>query len=55
MELVVNFKVEKETKGTWRYVEVGDINNQIIGTLYIKKPALNGKVPQTLVVTVKGE
>mgnify|MGYP007132578188 CR=1 FL=1 len=52
----VNFTFERETKGAVRYQEVvpsGDPERRVIGTLYLRKTALNGTVPQRLTVTIK--
>lgn len=35
--ITVNFTVERETKGTFRYAEDGD--DPIVGTLYLRKSA----------------
>jgi hypothetical protein len=56
MARTIHFRVEKETKGAVRYQEVNedgsDVFNAAIGTLYIRKSALPGKVLDTLTVTV---
>ena len=49
---------EKETKGTVRYTEVlpstGKApDNPVIGTLYIKKPALDNRRPKGIKVTIE--
>ena len=38
--MLAKFKLEKETKGTFRYSEVAEDDNPVIGALYIKKHAL---------------
>lgn len=53
MPITVKFKLEKETKGTFRYAEV-ETDGQLlsIGTLYIKKHILPHK-PENLTVEIK--
>ena len=53
MELIATFKVDKETKGTFRYKEVSEPGKEVIGMLYVKKTAME-KSYDTLTVTVKG-
>ena len=36
------FELERETKGTYRYKELS--NTPVVGTLYIKKSAMNNPV-----------
>lgn len=55
----INFVFEKETPGAVRFQEVDATGNKVkveggakIGTLYVRKTALNGEVPQKLLVTV---
>lgn len=55
----VNFSLEKETKGALRYQETDGNGQPVkieggakIGTLYIRKSALNGEMPAKLIVTV---
>lgn len=50
--IVVDFEIERETKGTWRYKEVAAAGSALIGTLYIKKSAFDGEPPNRLVVTI---
>lgn len=52
MNYRLTFTLEKETKGTYRYAEVADGPNPVVGTLYIKKSALTGDAPSTLTVTI---
>jgi hypothetical protein len=58
MELTAKMVFERETKGAVRYQEVDsdgkalDILDSIIGTLYIRKTALNGQAPKTVTVIV---
>lgn len=56
-ELVI-FHKEKETKGAVRYKEVDSaggemlLENAVIGTLYVRKSAIKGDIPNILRVTV---
>lgn len=47
---------EKETKGTYRFVQVDKDGNEAanaeIGQLYIRKHAFNGKAPDRLTIIV---
>ena len=58
MERTLNFRIEKETKGALQYKEytdegkVADTTQMLIGTLYLRKSAVDGK-PGVLSVTVK--
>lgn len=61
--MIIHFFLERETKGAVRYQEVTEggrvkeINNPddqlVIGTLYVRKSALNGKIPVKLEIEVK--
>ena len=57
MERKLNFRIEKETKGALQYKEytdqgtVADTTQMMIGTLYLRKSAVDGK-PGVLHVTV---
>lgn len=57
MERKLSFRIEKETKGALQYKEYGedgkqaDIASAMIGTLYLRKSAVDGK-PGVLHVTV---
>jgi len=53
MEKTLTFNLEKETKGTWRYAEVAEGPDPVVGTLYVKKSALTGDAPKVLTVTIK--
>lgn len=55
----IKMAMEKETPGTWRYVEVDDEGkkkhfNPVLGTLYIKKSAFE-RAPATLTVSITPE
>ncbi len=61
-ELVVNFKLEKTTPGALRYqetksdkdltpVEIG--KGAKVGTLYVRKTAVDGEEPKTCCMTLK--
>lgn len=56
----VTFALEKETKGALRYQETDGSGQTLkieggakIGTLYVRKSALNGEMPQKLKVTIE--
>lgn len=53
MKLTVKLTFEKATKRTFRFRE--DEESPVIGTLYIKQSALNGKAPESIVVTIETE
>ncbi len=59
MELTLHFAFEKETKGAVRYKEVDaegkDAFDAKIGTVYVRKSALPGKIVQKFTMTLKGE
>lgn len=55
--MIVNFILEKETKGALRYQEASVegkpksiSEGAVIGTLYVRKSALSSAVPQALVI-----
>ena len=47
----ITFKLEKETKGTYRFKEEGATPK--VGTLYVKKTAFPKGAPETLTVTIE--
>ncbi len=57
----VKMLLERETKGAVRYMEVGTTGQQLeladalIGTLYIRKAALSGHIPDAIYVTICDE
>ncbi len=53
MKLKATFEMEKETKGAVRYLEVGPEDPKI-GTLYVRKEAMEEPYPKKLTVTVEG-
>lgn len=59
MEKTVRFTLERETKGAIRYQEVteaGDVatvDQQLIGTLYLRKSGVGREVPASVEVTVR--
>jgi hypothetical protein len=57
MDITLHFAVEKETKGAVRYKEVNadgtDVFDAKIGTLYVRKSAMPGRVVQSLTLNVK--
>jgi len=50
-QCAAEFELEKSTKNTHRYSEIGEIPK--IGTLYIQKSALGAEPPAELKVTVE--
>jgi hypothetical protein len=58
MDKTLHFIVEKETKGAVRYKEVDEKGEDafapVIGTLYVRKAAMPGKVLPSLTITLKG-
>lgn len=59
-QTTLNFALEKTTPGAVRFQEVDAAGEKItisagamIGTLYVRKTALNGVIPQHLKVTVE--
>ena len=59
MEHILHFVTEKETKGAVKYKEVNedgtDAFDPKVGTLYIRKSAMPGKVVNKWTMTLKGE
>jgi hypothetical protein len=59
MKYELRFTMLKETKGAIRYQEVDSSGRPIeleaatIGTLYVRKSAIAGPIPQTLTITVE--
>jgi hypothetical protein len=52
--LQLEFSREKETPGTWRYQEVEVAGQEpAVGSLYVKKSALDGDPPARLRVTIE--
>lgn len=51
MKHELDFEFEKETKGAVRYRE---LKTFVVGTLYIRKDALDGGKPEKLKVTIEG-
>lgn len=57
--ITVNFTLERETPGAVRYMEVDDNGEQLeiadgakIGTLYIRKSALGGGIPDSIEIVI---
>lgn len=51
--ITVVLKKDRETKGTWRYAEVTEDDNPVIGTLYVRKSgARRLGDPESLTVTL---
>ena len=59
MNATLKFAFEKETKGAVRYQEVSDDGTPAfapqVGSLYVRKSAMGGKISKVLTVTIKGE
>lgn len=63
MKLELTFRLEKETKNTVRYQEVGadegvlarDDGTAVVGTLYLSKMALGQSRPPVLTLTITDE
>ncbi len=53
MKTTLKFVQEKETKGTVRFKEVGAPDEVVVGTLYVKKAALEEPYPEKLTVTIE--
>lgn len=59
MKTVVTFQIKNETKGAVRFEEVDatgqvkDFATATIGSLYVRKSAIKGAIPQKLTVTVE--
>lgn len=52
--MTLQFRKEKETKGTFRYTEVeANAGATVVGSIYIKKAALGSAAPEKLRVTVE--
>ena len=54
MHLSAQFKLEKETKGTFRYAEETAGQPPKIGTLYVQKWTLPTPPPNRITVTLEG-
>ena len=48
--MTATFKLRNLTKGTARYEETTE--PAIIGTIYVRKTALNDKIPENITVTI---
>ena len=53
MQLSAQFKLEKETKGTFRYAEETAGQPPKIGTLYVQKRALPTPPPNRITITLE--
>ena len=57
--LTAKFQFERETKGAVRFQEIDeagtvlDFKEAAIGTLYLRKSALNGQVPTMITVSIE--
>lgn len=55
MKKEIQFDLEKETPGTFRYAESAEPAERIIGTIYVRKSALRGEAaPKRIKVTIEG-
>lgn len=50
MELTLSFKLEKETKGAVRYTQT---DGEQVGTIYLRKAALEQPYPEKLTVVIQ--
>jgi hypothetical protein len=53
--LVLEFRREKETKGTWRYAEQAAEGAEAVGSIYLRKAVVGDKPPERLRVTIEAE
>ena len=53
MQISAQFKLEKETKGTFRYAEETAGQPPKIGTLYVQKWALPAPPPNRITITLE--
>mgnify|MGYP001167726096 CR=1 FL=1 len=54
MKKEIDFSIDKETAGTFRYKEiVADDDTPIVGTLYIRKSHIKGERPEQVNVTIE--
>ncbi len=55
MEIECEMTLEKETKGAVRYAEKGEVENQLLKTLYIRKTAFKKgeSIPKEIRVIVE--
>ena len=53
MKKVMEFKMDKETKGTFRYAETAEIDEQVLRTVYVRKDKIEGEVPKALTITME--
>ena len=54
--MTLQFRKEKETKGTFRYAEVeANDGTTVVGSIYIKKAALGSAAPERLRVIVEDD
>lgn len=52
--LVLEFRKEKETTGTFRYQELEDaVGSTTVGSIYVKKTTLGEPPPERLLVTIE--
>jgi len=51
MEVVMS--LDKETKGAVRYAEQGNVDKQMLRTIYVRKTAFEGDAPKEVTVKVE--
>jgi len=49
----LTFARDEETRNTYRYREVSEVDPPVVGTLYIQKEVLGTNPPERLTVTVQ--
>lgn len=54
-ETKLTFAFERETKNAVRFMEKGDEAGHKVGTLYVKKAAFGGTIPQEITVTISSK
>ena len=55
MKHTVKFEFERSTTNTVRYKEIGNVKDNVIGVLYIKKTALPDDPPKSVTVYISDE
>ena len=50
---IIDFALETETKGTYRYQEVEGEGPMVVGTLYVRKNVVGKPPPRRLRVTIE--
>ena len=52
MKKVMEFKLDKETKGALRYAEVAPSKDQLVRTIYLRKDKVEG-IPKAITITME--